>query len=534
MVESHLTILDNAAVRFSTRPAFKVPQLDCEGHVRNWVPITYRQFHEDVQTYAKYWARTLRANSIPQRSIIGLWLGGFSYSDVLQIYGLTRAGYIPQLFSLRLSNPDVVYELLSRSKAQALVVDPSYQSAVHGCPVPHYVALDVSQVAADGEPLPSLPQTRPDDTALVFHTSGSTSGSPKLVPCSYRWISSVVLKSEQICRPRNPARQDVTAWMGSMCHIAQNFMLIGSLQYGSSTVLPSSAMFSSEELIDMVQKCGLNRLNQFASYLGNHIRTARQDPKLLRSLASLDDVLYSGLPLSHPEEEWAYKNGIRLRNLFGSTECGGMLLSGGYERNPALLQPLAGTSYEFVPQLPGQASHQSTAQLYELVIRSDSLDCPDVSLRNPADGHFHTGDLFQEVVPGFYLSKGRDDDWIKSESSLRCDTKSIEDNIRLTCGPLVAECVVVGSGRPFPAIFIEPASNDTDSGKLKRTIFQKTKAFHTRRYLHEKLVSPEMIVVVEKNSLPRTVTKGNVRRRAVEQQYEKLLDDLYARVRKTQ
>ena len=63
----------------------------------------------------------------------------------------------------------------------------------------------------------------------------------------------------------------------------------------------------------MIKRCGLNRLNQFASFLSVHFRNARQDAKLLSMLLSLDDVLYSGLPLSQEDEQWALKTGIKLR-----------------------------------------------------------------------------------------------------------------------------------------------------------------------------------------------------------------------------
>jgi hypothetical protein len=63
----------------------------------------------------------------------------------------------------------------------------------------------------------------------------------------------------------------------------------------------------------MVRRCGLNRLNQFATFLAGHLRAARQDAKLLSLLRNLDEVLYSGLPLPIEEEEWAYRNGIMLR-----------------------------------------------------------------------------------------------------------------------------------------------------------------------------------------------------------------------------
>lgn len=107
-----------------------------------------------------------------------------------------------------------------------------------------------------------------------------------------------------------------------------------------------------------------------------------------------------------------------------------MLVSvGGKGPDAPLLVPLDETSYSFFPIESGDepststaAYQSSTGRLLELVISSESGDCPDVSLRN-ADGHFHTGDLFVEVEVGKYLSRGRKDDWIKSENSLRCDTK---------------------------------------------------------------------------------------------------------------
>lgn len=205
-----------------------------------------------------------------------------------------------------------------------------------------------------------------------------------------------------------------------------------------------------------------------------------------------------------------------------------MLISGGHEKNPTLLQPLPGTSYQFVPiSNNAGAVHQSSAALYELVILSNSPDCPDMSLRN-ADGHLHTGDLFQEVTPGWYVARGRDDDWIKSETSLRCDTKAIEDNARAMCGGLIAECVVVGSGRPSPVMFIEPVS-EMDHDKLKKEIIRKTRQFHSRRYLHERITSPNMVVVVPRGTLPRTATKGNIRRKAVEEAFASELDRIFGR-----
>lgn len=153
-----------------------------------------------------------------------------TYTDVLNIYGMSRAGFVPQLFSIRLPSPEVVFELLTRAGAKALIYDSSFASIVSDCPVPSQLAVNPIDVDVSGVSLPDLPQLySEEDIAFVFHTSGSTSGSPKLVPCNYRWFTSTIQKSQSISKPRSSSRPDVTVWMGSMCHIAQNFSMSPSL-----------------------------------------------------------------------------------------------------------------------------------------------------------------------------------------------------------------------------------------------------------------------------------------------------------------
>ncbi|RPD64920.1 acetyl-CoA synthetase-like protein [Lentinus tigrinus ALCF2SS1-6] len=547
---THLTVLQHSAAVYSSSPAFILPRLSADGEnvIDAWVPISYHQFLLDVERSARHWSHTLTAHGVPRRSVVGLWLGGTKYLDVLHVYGLARAGYIPQLFSLRLPSPDVVYELLHRAEAQALIFDPAYESIVIGCPVPAELAVDVRSLEVDHLPLPPLwVPASGDEVVMIYHTSGSTSGSPKLVPCTASWVDATVDKARHVTRSRNPNRKDVTVWIGSMSHIGQTFMLMGFLQHGACTVQPTALPFSSDELLDMVNRCRLNRLNQFASFLGTHLRNSRTNPALLTALKQLDELLYTGLPLAVEEEAWARQQGILIKNCFGSTEVGAMMLSvGGRGTDAHLLQVIEGTAYSFVPVTPapiadadanapsGSESEtkytDANQRLLELVILSHSGDCPHPSLRG-ADGHYHTGDLFLEVAPGRYVSRGRDDDWIKSSTALRCDTKAIEENVLATCADLVAACIIVGNGRPSPALFVEPkvpADSDVDAERLKKDILRRTRHFHSRRYVHERIVSPALVLVVPSGTLPRTATKGNIRRRAVEDKFREVLDRVYA------
>lgn len=88
-------------------------------------------------------------------------------------------------------------------------------------------------------------------------------------------------------------------------------MLTGFLLHGSCTVQPSRIAFSSDELQNMIQNCGLNRLNQFSTFISGHFRNAREKASLLADLQSLDAILFSGLPLPPEDEQWAYENGLK-------------------------------------------------------------------------------------------------------------------------------------------------------------------------------------------------------------------------------
>ena len=63
----------------------------------------------------------------------------------------------------------------------------------------------------------------------------------------------------------------------------------------------------------MIARCSLNRLRQFAPFLGHHLRNSKIHPKLLQALVQLDEVQFAGVALGREEEAWALQNGINLQ-----------------------------------------------------------------------------------------------------------------------------------------------------------------------------------------------------------------------------
>ena len=73
--QSHLSILESSVRSYPTRLAFRTPVVNKEtSQVSEWATITYAQFYQDVQLYARYWtSQILSADGIAPGSIIGLW-----------------------------------------------------------------------------------------------------------------------------------------------------------------------------------------------------------------------------------------------------------------------------------------------------------------------------------------------------------------------------------------------------------------------------------------------------------------------------
>jgi acyl-coenzyme A synthetase/AMP-(fatty) acid ligase len=137
-----------------------------------------------------------------------------TYVDLLHIYSIVRAGYVPQLFSLRLPNPDIIFELLEKSSGKALIFDSSFGSVRPRDSARTYVACDVRAEHVPSFPLSPIREgTNGDETLMIFHTSGSTSGRPKLIPCSYAWWDFNMRKAQKATAPYHPTRKDVTTWM---------------------------------------------------------------------------------------------------------------------------------------------------------------------------------------------------------------------------------------------------------------------------------------------------------------------------------
>ena len=238
------------------------------------------------------------------------------------------------------------------------------------------------------------------------------------------------------------------------------------------------------------------------------------------------------------------------------------------------MRPVDNRAIAFVPisssgnsssTLPSAVYKNANTDALELVIPATSSDCPHPSTRKPEDGHFHTGDLFLEVVPGHYTLRGRMCEWIRSSAGLWYDAKYvrpfplfpyrdppweitdalithilsflfhllsriIEENTLKSCLDFLVECIAVGNGRPSPALLIElgpGAATLGDADSVKREVYRRIRHFQSRRLAHERIGSVGLIAIVQRSGWPRTPT-GHIRRVDAEQKFQRELDRAYA------
>ena len=76
---THLTVLEQAAAQYPDSPVFRIPRIDSRSkEILEWDIVTYSQFWQDVERFARHWAQKLSSCGVHARSVVGLWYDSVS------------------------------------------------------------------------------------------------------------------------------------------------------------------------------------------------------------------------------------------------------------------------------------------------------------------------------------------------------------------------------------------------------------------------------------------------------------------------
>jgi acyl-CoA synthetase (AMP-forming)/AMP-acid ligase II len=322
-LRTHLTAIEVAYNRSPQVAAFRIAKLHpTTGKVDEWLTVSYEQFRGDILAQATYWSGILQSRDIQPGSVVTLWLHGMDYNDATLIFGLSRAGYIPQLVSFSLPTAEGVYDVAQSAESKFIIYDSSQKEVVNAVPSPiptqcrdikeHQEHLRKTSPSDEGLPLLHEMATDPEAVVFIVLTSGSTYGPAKQVPWTHQWVENNIAK--MIVQDEHAShQQNVNTWMGSICHGGQLLASAGAFLGASTMVQPSSLAFDSDELIDMARRCSLTILAQFPPLFALHLQRARKDPELLKVLQGLSAVVLAGMAPADGDIAWCVENNIPLQ-----------------------------------------------------------------------------------------------------------------------------------------------------------------------------------------------------------------------------
>ncbi|KAJ6449682.1 hypothetical protein C8R45DRAFT_1224351 [Mycena sanguinolenta] len=397
--QTHFDILTSRISIHAERPFYKPLKrnMNADGSP-TWTNITYAELGKDIDALAFHLRRRLRRAGVPDRAVVGVQFPGFSYSDVVHMYALCRAGYVPDMLIISVTNPELMVEMLRENDAKALL-HASNLELPGDCGIFSLTPVADFEALESNTDLPSTPEYNATDMAFINRTSGSTT-KPKAVVCTNKWFESVYASWTSVWIPAEEgeplagrvysSRKRLSAFRISCAQCRHSFRWSVYSHIG-----------------------GLNRMNTFAPLLIPHFMAAQAqlksgDDSILKVLRNMRSIVYGGMPMLPMFEDWAFENKIPLMNSPGTTEAGPLLHSH-LGHHPYHMVPFNGIDVAFEPQAKSSADEE---QLFALAVLPTSPNIPSKASCSE-NGKFYTGDLFSRNEDGTYSHPGRDDDWIK-------------------------------------------------------------------------------------------------------------------------
>ena len=252
-----------------------------------------------------------------------------------------------------------------------------------------------------------------------------------------------------------------------------------------------------------------------------------------------EEFISGGAPLGRELAEWYADIGIRIHEGYGLTETSPVIAvstPGGHKLG-TVGKPLANIEVRI-------------ADDGEVLVRGPSVfkgywNRPEETRAAFVDGWFKTGDIGQLDSEGYLSITDRKKDLIKTSGGKFIAPQPIENSLKLN--PLIGTAVVIGDRRKFPAALISPhfpvledwaRANQVDFASRQTLVANvKVQALYEGiiEEVNQNLARFEklkrvLIVAEEFSAEDGTLTHTlKVRRRGIEERYQALIDEMYAK-----
>ena len=362
-------------------------------------------------------------------------------------------------------------------------------------------------------------EASPDDTLVIFHSSGS-SGMPKPLVQLHKFWSNSLLTA--------PGRNQAAFTTTPLFH--------GGLSDFFRSVQAAAPLFFFPWHLQLAPT--INNIIQSATGCGQEIRYFLSVPFILEMLMAdekgtaflraMELVSTGGAPLSGAVGDRAVtEENIKLVSRLGSSECGFLMSSfRDFENDKEW-------SWLRIPDKLGQRLLRfervgdSSEEVFELVV---SAQWPAKRLSNRGDGSFATGDLFERHpdLANRWRYKRRGDDSIVMINGKKVNGALVESLLRSSS--LVEDAIVFGANRPLLGAIVFPSTDEYRQPSFLADFSTLLKSFIARLPSHGRLPL-EMVHFGDASlyaSLPRS-SKGTLQKGLALNKLDDLIDNVYDR-----
>jgi long-chain acyl-CoA synthetase len=349
------------------------------------------------------------------------------------MFACWHAGLTAVPMNAKLHPKEFAY-ILENSGAKASFVTPDLAAAVPS-------GISISELGKlMAEPMPPA-DVRPDDTAWLFYTSGTT-GVPKGAMLTHRnmlFQTHAYFTDIDKVGPGDSILHPAPLSHGSGCYALPHFAA------GAVNVIPESGSFDPEEIFALLDHW------PNASFFAAPTMVVRLlASPAARSPRNLKTIIYGGAPMYVADSLKAIDLfGPRLYQLFGQGEAP-MTITGlpqsEHEKRAHLETAGVARMGVEVAVFDDKDEKLPPGDIGEIVTRSDCVMAgywknPEATAKALRGGWLHTGDLGSLDAEGFLTIKDRSKDMIISGGA-NIYPREIEEV--LLKHPAVAECSVVG------------------------------------------------------------------------------------------
>lgn len=261
--------------------------------------------------------------------------------------------------------------------------------------------------------------------------------------------------------------------------------------------------------------------------------------KIRQGMGGRGQIFISGgAPLGRELAEWFALVGIRIHEGYGLTETSPVIAvnNPGAHKLGTVGKPLGNVQVKI-------------ADDGEILVRGPSVfkgywKRPDETANAFVDGWFKTGDIGNLDADGFLSVTDRKKDLIKTSGGKFIAPQPIENSLKHNA--LVAEAIIIGDKRKFPAVLIAPyfplledwtrANEVSFSSRQDLIANPKVQALYdgiveelNRNLARFEKLKRVILISEELSAAEGTLTHTmKVRRRAVEERYRKVIDEVYS------